>query len=57
MFEDLYNDDGQIPFIRALCADLEEEAIVRAERKYIRYLELTWRIFEENAQTGDSQED
>lgn len=57
MFEHLYNDKGQIPHIRALCAGLDEEAIVRAEQKYVRYLELTWRIFEQQAPTDDSGEE
>jgi hypothetical protein len=47
MFDGLYDENGQIPFIRDLCAGLDEEAIQRAEWKYIRYLELTWQIYEE----------
>lgn len=47
MFNRLYDKDGQIPFIRKLCADLDESEIRRAEANYVRFLELTWEIFEE----------
>lgn len=55
MFDDLYDESGHIPHIRALCDGLDAEAIVAAERRYVRYLELTWRIFEAHERGDDSR--
>lgn len=55
MFEHLRDKNGQIPFIRKLCAHLDEHALRSAEASYLRYLTLVWTIAAETGAEPESR--